>query len=31
MIFNPYDYQQIAIATIEEKPACGLFLDMGLG
>lgn len=31
MKFNPHGYQQAAIEWIYEHPACGLFLDMGLG
>lgn len=31
MIFKPHDYQRRAIEAILEKPAVGLFLDMGLG
>ncbi len=31
MKFKPHGYQQAAIEWIYEHPACGLFLDMGLG
>lgn len=31
MKFNPYPYQQYCIQAILNKPAIGLFLDMGLG
>lgn len=31
MRFEPYEYQRRAIAWIEDKPRCALFLDMGLG
>ena len=31
MKFIPFDYQKKAIAMVEEKPAVGLLLDMGLG
>jgi SNF2 family DNA or RNA helicase len=31
MRFVPHEYQKKAIAFIEEHPAAGLFLDMGLG
>ena len=31
MQFKPHQYQETAIAKIEEEPYCGLFLDMGLG
>lgn len=31
MRYEPYDYQRRAAAFIEERPYCGLFLDMGLG
>lgn len=30
-VFEPHGYQREAIRLIEEKPAVGLFLDMGLG
>lgn len=29
--FRPYDYQQVAKDWILDHPACGLFLEMGLG
>ncbi len=28
--FNPHDYQKVAIEFALDKPASGLFLDMGL-
>ena len=28
--FIPHDYQEYAIQEVVEKPATGLFLDMGL-
>ncbi|MDU7244772.1 MAG: DEAD/DEAH box helicase [Clostridiales bacterium] len=31
MKFKPHGYQQAAIEWIYDHPACGLFLDMGLG
>ena len=31
MIFKAHGYQERAIKMIEDLPACGLFLDMGLG
>lgn len=31
MKFKPHDYQKTAIQYILDHPACGLFLDMGLG
>ena len=31
MKFKPHDYQRRAIEKIMETPACGLFLEMGLG
>lgn len=31
MKFKPHGYQVRAIDLITEKPAVGLFLDMGLG
>lgn len=31
MQFRPHDYQQRAIRFILDHPACGLFLEMGLG
>ena len=31
MKFMAHDYQCFAIRRIVEQPACGLFLDMGLG
>lgn len=31
MKFIPHEYQTYAIKKILEKPAVGLFLDMGLG
>lgn len=31
MRFEPHEYQRYAIQRIVEQPACGLFLDMGLG
>lgn len=31
MKFMPHEYQRRAIRMIEELPAAGLFLDMGLG
>jgi len=31
MKFKPHNYQQYAIEKIIESPACGLFLDMGMG
>lgn len=31
MKFIPHEYQRYAIQRILEQPACGLFLDMGLG
>ena len=31
MIFKPHPYQQYCIRQILQKPAIGLFLDMGLG
>lgn len=31
MRFIPHGYQERAIKMIEDLPACGLFLDMGLG
>jgi len=31
MKFNPHNYQKYAIEQIIKLPACGLFLDMGLG
>lgn len=31
MKFMAHDYQRFAIRRIVEQPACGLFLDMGLG
>lgn len=31
MMYRPYEYQQVAMDWILNKPRCGLFLDMGLG
>ena len=31
MMYRPYEYQQVAMDWILDKPRCGLFLDMGLG
>lgn len=31
MIYKPYPYQQRAEQHILDHPACGLFLEMGLG
>ena len=31
MIFKPHPYQKYCIDQLIEKPALGLFLDMGLG
>lgn len=31
MKFIPHEYQAYAIRRIEDQPACGLFLEMGLG
>ena len=31
MKYKPYPYQQKAEQWILDKPACGLFLEMGLG
>lgn len=31
MKFIPHEYQKYAIEKILELPACGLFLEMGLG
>ena len=31
MRFVPHDYQKRAIDMILKNPACGLFLEMGLG
>lgn len=31
MIYNPHNYQQHATEHVIDNPACGLFLDMGLG
>lgn len=31
MEFKPHEYQKRAIEFIETRPACGLFMDMGLG
>jgi hypothetical protein len=31
MRFIPHEYQKRAIGKIVETPACGLFLEMGLG
>ena len=31
MIFKPHPYQQYCIDQVLQKPAIGLFLDMGLG
>lgn len=31
MKFIPHDYQRYAAEKIIELPACGLFLEMGLG
>lgn len=31
MRFKPHEYQTYAIRRIEDQPACGLFLEMGLG
>lgn len=31
MKFIPHSYQEYAIEKVMELPACGLFLDMGLG
>ena len=31
MIFKPHPYQQYCIDKVLQKPAIGLFLDMGLG
>ena len=31
MIFHPHPYQQYCISQVIQKPAIGLFLDMGLG
>ncbi|MCO7175546.1 SNF2-related protein [Sporolactobacillus kofuensis] len=31
MMFKPHDYQKFAIEKVIDRPAVGLFLDMGLG
>lgn len=31
MIFKPYPYQAAAVQWILDRPACGLFLGMGMG
>lgn len=31
MEFQPYEYQKVCIQQVMEKPACALWLDMGLG
>lgn len=31
MQFQPYEYQKLCIQKVIEKPACALWLDMGLG
>lgn len=31
MEFQPYEYQKMCIHQVMEKPACALWLDMGLG
>ena len=31
MRFEPHEYQQHAVQWVLDKPACGLFLEMGLG